>query len=68
MLCIIIKTHQLCHRVDHSSYSAGVYGVRPDSRLWVIHEFIQTPDHVNLGGNHEPTSHGSLPLDSDPTL
>ncbi len=63
----LINTYTL-HRVDHTSYNAGVYGILPNSRLWVTHQFIQTPDHVNVGGNQEPTPHGEIPLDSDPLL
>ena len=41
------------HEVDTTHYSAGVYEVRPRDRAWITHSFVNTPDHVEVGGNYE---------------
>ena len=55
-------------RVDTTFYRAGVYGLLADDRLWITHEFVMLPDHVNVGGNYEPTVHGSVPTPDDSHL
>jgi len=55
-------------RVDPASYSARVYGVWPNSTLWIAHPLVMLPDHVNVGGNIIETSHGSDPLPEDKNL
>ena len=42
------------HKVDVSSYSAGLYSIRPQDYVILRHEFVQSPDHVNIGGNRAP--------------
>ena len=49
-------------------YDAGVYGVKPSSRLWVTHQFVMLPDHVEIGDNYESTDHDEVPLETDPNL
>ncbi len=56
------------HEVDTTYYNAGMYGVRREDYAWITHEFVQKPDHVNIGGNYEPTEHGEVPLSDDPNL
>ena len=51
------------HEVDTTSYSAGVYGVRPDSRGWITHTFVITPNHIEVGGNYE--SEDQFPQNND---
>ena len=55
-------------RVDTTSYSAGVYGMAHDSRLWITHEFVTLPDHVNVGGQSAMIEHGDIPIASDDSL
>ena len=55
-------------RVDTTFYRAGVYGLLGDDRLWITHEFVVLPDHVNIRGNYEPTVHGGVPTSGDPHL
>jgi hypothetical protein len=55
-------------RVDTTSYSAGVYGIFPESLLWITHQFVMLPDHVNVGGNNMITEHGDTPTISDENL
>lgn len=50
------------------SYSAGVYGLWPNSRLWIGHQLVMLPDHVNVGGNIDHTAHGEDPLPTDENL
>lgn len=56
------------YRVDTSSYAAGVYGMSSRSRLWITHEFVMSPDHVNVGGNILTTQHGDTPTLNDENL
>lgn len=42
------------HLIDVMSYSAGLYSLRPSDYVVVGHDFVQSPDHVNIGGNREP--------------
>lgn len=56
------------HEVDISSYSAGLYGLRPVDYTAVTHNFVMLPDHVNVGGNHDPVLHGGQPTSDDPNL
>lgn len=55
-------------RVDITSYQAGVYGLTADSHLWITHEFVMLPDHVNVGGNNMITEHGAVPMLNDENL
>ena len=55
-------------RVDTTFYRAGVYGLLGDDRLWITHEFVVLPDHVNIRGNYEPTVHGGVPTSGDSHL
>jgi len=52
------------HRVDVMSYSAGVYAVRPGDFVMVTHEFVKTPDHVEVGGVYNSTGREILANDS----
>ena len=56
------------HRVDTTSYSAGFYGMRESDYVWITHEFVMLPDHLDIGGNYEPTDHGEIPTVDDHTL
>lgn len=47
---------------------AGVYGMSPESRLWITHEFVMLPNHVNVGGNAMITEHGEVPTVNDENL
>ena len=49
-------------------YNAGVYGVKPSSDLWITHQFVMLPDHVEVGHNYEGTEHGEVPLETDNNL
>jgi len=72
--CIVIRLHNVFHfllypcRVDTTFYNAEVYNLLPDNRLWITHEFVMLPNHVNVGGNYEPTAHGGPPTQDDPHL
>lgn len=35
--------------------------MRPIDHVTITHHFIQAPDHVNIGGNYEPTESGDIP-------
>lgn len=52
--------------IDVMSYSAGLYSLRPNDYVVVSHDFVQSPDHVNIGGNRESTK--TLVQYSDPNL
>ncbi len=54
--------------VDTTFYNAGMYGLRAEDYAWITHEFVQRPDHVNIGGNFKPTEHGNFPLSNDAHL
>lgn len=64
----IFTVHYFIARVDTTSYSAGVYGVSYESRLWITHEFVVLPDHVDVGGQIVATDHGSIPTIEDENL
>ena len=51
------------HRVDVTSYSAGVYAVRPEDYVMVTHEFVTTPDHIEVGGVYNSTGRPLLATD-----
>ena len=54
------------HEVDVTSYSAGLYSLRPNDYVIVSHDFVQVPDHVNIAGNHQSQEE---PVDgTDPNL
>ena len=55
-------------RVDTTFYNAGVYGVMPSSDLWITHDFVMLPNHVEVGQNYEDTEHGHVPLETDNNL
>jgi len=52
------------HRVDVTSYSAGVYAVRPQDYVMLTHEFVKTPDHIEVGGVYNSTGRPLLAMDS----
>ena len=52
--------------VDTTSYSAGVYAVRPQDWALITHEFVTTPDHVEVGGTFEGLN--GVPTEVDPNL
>ena len=56
------------HLVDTTFYVAGMYGLGQDDFVRITHEFVMLPDHMNVGGNYEPTEHGDVPLDDDAHL
>ena len=58
----------LVSRVDTTFYNAGVYGVKRSSDLWIVHEFVMLPDHIEVGHNYEATEHGEIPQETDNNL
>ncbi len=54
------------HDIDTNSYSAGLYSLRPNDYIIITHNFVQIPDHVNIGGNHQPVE--SVVENLDPNL
>ena len=74
---LIVFTYILCSRLganlfvekvllytgnfDRTVCYTGVYNIRPTDHVTITHQFVQLPDHVNLGGNYEPTESGQLP-------
>ena len=52
------------HRVDVTSYSAGVYAMRQQDHVMLTHEFVKAPDHVEIGGVYNTTGRPLLPTDS----
>ena len=52
------------HRVDVTSYNAGVYAMRQQNHVMLTHEFVNEPDHVEIGGVYNSTGRSLLPTDS----
>ena len=52
------------HRVDVTSYNAGVYAMRKKDHVMLTHEFMETPDHVEIGGVYSANGRPLLPTDS----
>ena len=52
------------HRVDVTSYSAGVYAMRERDHVMLTHEFVKTPDHVEIGRVYNTTGRPLVPTDS----
>jgi len=52
------------HRVDVTSYSAGVYAMRQQDHVMLTHEFVNEPDHVEIGGVYNSTGRSLLSTDS----
>ena len=52
------------HKVDVTSYSAGVYAMRQQDHVMLTHEFVKAPDHVEIGGVYNTTGRPLLPTDS----
>lgn len=36
-------------RVDTTFYNTGIYGLVPSDRVWIGHQFVMLPDHVEVG-------------------
>ena len=54
------------HEIDIRSYTAGMYGLRPQDYVTITHHFVMVPDHVNIGGNRD--DHGDVPTAVDSHL
>ena len=52
------------HRIDVTSYNAGVYAMRQQDHVMLTHEFVKEPDHVEIGGVYNTTGRPLLYNDS----
>lgn len=56
------------HSVDVTSYSTGMYAIRPEDYVTLSHDFVMLPDHVSVGGDHEPIDTNDIPTVNSSTL